>query len=173
MKRIAQLRRSQEGFTLIELLVVVAIIALLATFAVPKLFDAINKAKATPGQADMQTISGALERYYMDSNLNTYPTSTVEAALSNGYLKSTTTWKNGYKQAYIYGSTSTGSAYVLIDLAGTTVTGMTATTLSLTCNATSYTFTVAANTNVYANYAIAAGDIASCAGPTGSSVVRN
>lgn len=112
LTRIArQLRRSEQGFTLIELLVVVAIIALLATFAAPKLFDAINKSKKAPGQADLQTISSALERYYMDNNA--YP-STL-AALTPDYLKSTTTFVNGFKKGYFYGTTPTGDAYIVID----------------------------------------------------------
>lgn len=111
MRLTRRVRRSQEGFTLIELLVVVAIIALLATFAAPKLFDAINKSKKAPGQADLQTISSALERYYMDNNA--YPSAIT--SLSPDYLKSTTTFVNGFKKGYFYGTTSAGDAYVLID----------------------------------------------------------
>lgn len=111
---IARLRRAQEGFTLIELLVVVAIIALLATFAVPKLFEAINKSKAAPGQADMNTLSSAMERHYFDKN--NYPSGTaaqVKEALIGGYVKSSTTFANGFKNGYAY--FSNGSYYILVD----------------------------------------------------------
>lgn len=128
MTRIAaRLRRNEEGFTLIELLVVVAIIALLATFAVPKLFDAINKSKKAPGQADMQTISASLDRYYFDKDK--YPLyvsgasadpAAVMNALKGGYLKSATSFRNGYKQGYLYATSASGAGYLLIDMQGNT-----------------------------------------------------
>lgn len=130
----ARLRRGEEGFTLIELLVVVAIIALLSTFAAPKLFEAIKKSKAAPGQADLQTISSALDRYYMDNN--TFPAAlTAATSLKSGFLRSTTTFRNGYKQGYLYGTTAAKLGYVLIDLQGTTETS------TITCGGTAYNVT--------------------------------
>lgn len=113
-------RRRQEGFTLIELLVVVAIIGLLAALAVPKLYFAINKARATPGLADMLIISTALDRYYID--YYTYPNGDdadqVIANLRGAYLKPTTTYQNGYKQGYLYLIRQDARGYMLIDLQG-------------------------------------------------------
>lgn len=133
-----RLRRRQKGFTLIELLVVVAIIGLLAAFAVPKLFDAINKSKKAPGQADMQTISAALDRFYMENptGMTAYPTGNSQAvrdALAGGFLKAGTTYLNGFKQPYLYGTSPTGSGYVLIDLQGTAVAA--GTNVVVTCTA--------------------------------------
>jgi type II secretion system protein G len=164
-----RLSRSEEGFTLIELLVVVAIIALLATFAVPKLFDAINKSKKAPGQADLQTISGALERYYMDNN--TYPTgaaATVQSNLTGTYIKNTTSFTNGFKQGYLYGTDSTGSGYVLIDTQGATVGA----TITVTCGANPYTFTPS-STGLSVNAAILTADLATCAAPANMAAVKN
>lgn len=114
---INRLRKAQGGFTLIELLVVVAIIALLATFAVPKLFDAINKSKKAPGQADLNTISSALERHYFDNT--EYPNGTdaddIMTALKGGYVKSGTTFVNGFGKGYVYFSNAAGSFYVVVD----------------------------------------------------------
>ena len=62
---------SQLGFTLIELLVVVAIIGILASIAVVNLQSAQARSKVARVQADMRTISGALELYRLD--LESYP----------------------------------------------------------------------------------------------------
>lgn len=138
INRVKSLARAEEGFTLIELLVVVAIIALLASFAAPKLFEAMSKSKKAPGQADMQTISSALERYYFD--LNNYPkyaasTPTVATDLAASYLKSTTTYQNGYKKGYLYFSDTNGSYYVLVDPGNSTGA------VTLTCGANTDTWT--------------------------------
>lgn len=60
-----------QGFTLIELLVVVAIIGILTTIAMPNFQGAQIKAKTAAVLAEMQTLSTAIEQYYMDNN--TYP----------------------------------------------------------------------------------------------------
>jgi len=59
------------GFTLIELLVVVAIIGILTTIALPNFQHAQVRAKTSAALAEMQTLSTAIEQYYMD--YNTYP----------------------------------------------------------------------------------------------------
>jgi type II secretion system protein G len=111
-----RLHRGQSGFTLIELLVVVAIIGLLAAFAVPRLFEAINKSKKAPGEADMQTISSALERHYFDNNA--YPhgdADDVMDALKGTYVKANTTFHNGFNKGYLYISDDKGGFYILVD----------------------------------------------------------
>ena len=61
----------KKGFTLIELLVVVAIISILASIALPNYQHAQVKAKVSAAQAEMQTLSTAVEAYRLDNN--TYP----------------------------------------------------------------------------------------------------
>lgn len=155
---IKRLQKGQEGFTLIELLVVVTIIALLAAFAVPKLFEAINKSRKAPGQADMQTISSALERFYLDNPNSAYPlAATVTDDLAGGYLKATTSYVNGFDRGYIYVTDAAGSFYVLIDAMNTAP----ATNLTLTCNAVNVTVnTGAAGMNAITTAAIDATDVA-------------
>lgn len=58
----------KRGFTLIELLIVCAIIAILASIAVPNFLDAQTRAKTSRVKADMRTIATALEAYNVDTN---------------------------------------------------------------------------------------------------------
>ncbi|KPL05490.1 hypothetical protein AMJ85_11815 [candidate division BRC1 bacterium SM23_51] len=58
--------RSKEAFTLIELLIVVAIIAILALIAVPNFLEAQTRAKVSRTNADMRSLSVALEAYCVD-----------------------------------------------------------------------------------------------------------
>jgi type II secretion system protein G len=57
-----------RGFTLIELLIVVAIIAILAAIAIPNFLAAQIRAKVSRSKVEMQSISTALESYYIDNN---------------------------------------------------------------------------------------------------------
>ncbi len=63
--------KKQTGFTLIELLIVVAIIGILAAIAVPNFLNAQVRAKVSRSQADMRSLSNALETYRLDNNM--YP----------------------------------------------------------------------------------------------------
>ncbi|MFZ5814982.1 MAG: type II secretion system protein [Bacillota bacterium] len=107
-----------EGFTLIELLVVIAIVGLLAAFAVPRLMDAFQEAKAAPGHADIKLISSALESYMTDNQAYPYQAdaASIRAALTGGYLRSTTSFRNGWNKGYLYLTSEFGRGYVLVDL---------------------------------------------------------
>jgi type II secretion system protein G len=172
-------RKANRGFTLIELLVVVAIIGLLAAFAVPKLFEAINKAKGAQGTADLKTISAALERYYFDNNH--YPTSTDGVAFKTDlapYLKKTATFTNGYTKGFFYGTNTDGTAgYVLIDPANTTAA------VTSVCGATGVNWTPTSSTTLASgtdpamatkvSTGLAKTNIDGCAAPTGTSLDTN
>lgn len=57
-----------SAFTLIELLIVVVIIAILAAIAVPNFLEAQVRSKVSRAQADLRTISLAVEVYRVDNN---------------------------------------------------------------------------------------------------------
>ena len=58
----------RAGFTLIELLIVVAIIGILAAIAVPNFLNAQTRAKIARCEADMRSLSLAIETYRLDNN---------------------------------------------------------------------------------------------------------
>lgn len=62
-----------RGFTLIELLIVVAIIAILASIAVPNFLEAQTRSKVARNKADMRTVVTGLEAYAVDHNHYPYP----------------------------------------------------------------------------------------------------
>ena len=78
--------RSQStyrGFTVLELLIVVAVIGLVAAFALPNVVSAIQRARQSRTMADMRTIAGALAMYEQD-----YVDYPVAASLGDaGFLK--------------------------------------------------------------------------------------
>ena len=60
--------REQRGFTLIELMVVVAIIAIIAAFAMPSYLRYGFRARRVDGQELLLRVANAQERYYATHN---------------------------------------------------------------------------------------------------------
>lgn len=54
------------GFTLVEILVVMAIIALLASLAVPRYFGSVTRAKETALRHNLAAIRSSLGKFYSD-----------------------------------------------------------------------------------------------------------
>lgn len=77
-------RPNQGGFTLVELMVVVAVIAILASFAMPQFLSAGDKARDAKIQADVQTIRNAAQLYMVDKSTDTVPS--MEDLYKEGYL---------------------------------------------------------------------------------------
>ena len=61
------LRRSR-GFTLIELMIVVAVVAILASIALPMYQDQVRKGRRADAMAQLLTLAQAYERFYTSNN---------------------------------------------------------------------------------------------------------
>ncbi len=68
MKRLPSSRR---GFTLVEIMIVVAIIALLASIAVPNFLRARKRSQATRILSDLRVLDSAIDEYAMENNKTT------------------------------------------------------------------------------------------------------
>lgn len=114
-------RQGKRGFTLIELLVVVAIIGILATFAFPRVYEAMQKVNDGKGRTAIKSLSTALEQEYFKSSSEgtaKYPTdvaATLKSKLSP-YMKTNFEFKNGHGAGYLYLTDTGGKGYVLVDV---------------------------------------------------------
>lgn len=77
--------RRRAGFTMIELLVVMSIIALLATLAVPRYFQHIERAKEAVLRDNLHQMRDAIDKYYGDNGR--YP-SQLDDLVKHKYLRS-------------------------------------------------------------------------------------
>ena len=75
---------TMAGFTLVELMIVVAIIAIMASIALPRMGQAIRAAIEARTKANLNAVRTALATYYGDRQ--TYPTDHVGDLVDKGYL---------------------------------------------------------------------------------------
>ena len=73
--------RFSPGFTLVELVLVVAIVAILASIAIPYYDNCRDKANNTQAIADIQSIELKLTEYFSENNA--YPTSLSTISMQN------------------------------------------------------------------------------------------
>jgi len=73
-------RRRSAGFTLIELMITVAVVAILATVALPAYQDSVRKSRRAQAKADLVELAQNLERYHTIQN--TYVGATLVFAQS-------------------------------------------------------------------------------------------
>jgi len=65
-------RKNKRGFTLIELVIVIAILGILALYAVPKYQGLIEEARSSEARAQLGTVRSAMGIYYA-KNHGVYP----------------------------------------------------------------------------------------------------
>lgn len=74
--------RIRNGFTLIELMIVVAIVAILASVAVPAYTDYVRRGKLTQALGTLASMQVKMEQYYQD-NRAYYISDTQKACTAN------------------------------------------------------------------------------------------
>ena len=76
--------RQSAGFTLIELMIVMAIIAILATIAIPSFINAVRHAKEAVLKEDLHTMRSAIDSYTVDKGK---APQALDDLVQTGYLK--------------------------------------------------------------------------------------
>ena len=94
--------KSRRGFTLVEIMIVVAIIALLASIAVPGFLRSRKRSQASRIINDLRLIDGAIDMYAIESNKATG--ATVAVSDWTKYIKSGT-------NLYLTGKDILGNTY--------------------------------------------------------------
>jgi general secretion pathway protein G len=83
--RWAEKQERESGFTLVELMIVMAIIAILATVAIPSYINAVRHADEAVLREDLQTMRQAIDSYTIDKEK---APQALDDLVQAGYLKS-------------------------------------------------------------------------------------
>ena len=96
-------RKSIHGFTLIELLVVIAIIGILASFAIASFTSAQAKGRDSRRKDDLDAIKKALELFKGDTTGSAkYPNTTTGSLVTLGYMRALPTDPSSSATNYNY-----------------------------------------------------------------------
>jgi prepilin-type N-terminal cleavage/methylation domain-containing protein len=93
-----KLNRKHGGFTLVEIMIVVAIIALLASIAVPGFLRARKRSQATTVLNDLRLIDAAVDQYAIENNKKT--NDVITPAMWTLYMKKNSTLYNTHADVF-------------------------------------------------------------------------
>ena len=97
--------QNNRGFTLLELMIVVAIIAIMAGFAVTKFTGVLDNTRVTAVKTDFKTFEFALEAYYMKNSRYPSTDEGLQALIDDGFVQKKSDalldpWKHPYQYRY-------------------------------------------------------------------------
>ncbi len=104
-----------HGFTLIELMITVAIIAILASIALPAYQDSVTKARRTDAQGALLGLANAMERHFISNSSFQGAAGTQGSPTDTGspWIFSSTSPVDGGTAAYNLTIAATASIYTL------------------------------------------------------------
>ena len=115
-QNLRQARGNQQGFSLVELMIAVAVVALLARFAIPTYRGYVERARRSDGIALLMDLAARQERFFADNN--TYTTTLTQLGFS---VASPPSAQGHYTAAAAAGATSSiATSYTLTATAVTT-----------------------------------------------------
>ena len=115
-------RNPKAGLTLLEVMVVLAIIALIAGLAAPRLMDSFGRAKARSATIQMENLRSAVQLFYLDAGR--YPSEAEGLAALTTAPQGVQNWRGPYldgpqdlndpwNRPYIYRSPAGDKAFEL------------------------------------------------------------
>lgn len=104
----ATLKGAARGFTLLEIMVVIAIIGMLATAVSVSVMSYMKKAKIKTCKIQLNTLSQALNQYYLDQN--NYPDSLEDLTKGSDAMIKEKQLKDPWGQDFVYNSTASGDS---------------------------------------------------------------
>ena len=122
MKSILHIRRRSRAFTLIELLAVIAILGLIAAFAVPQVLKWVSGARSDSARIQIEALGASIDLYRLE--VGAFPP-TIEALVKkpigvdkwNGpYIKKRVVPKDPWGNDYVYRYPGNNGEYDLISL---------------------------------------------------------